>query len=726
MGQCATSHKQSKYSVGSDATNEVNSNNQTNSSLKNEGDFQPSAESLSSTLKARMLSSLPMMDVISTPSQSRGILRSSNSFRGNMVQNFYAVEIEQKYEISKKVLGSGASSEVVLVSHKQSKKQYAMKSFSIEKKGMKQREFFSNEISILKELDHPNVVRLFQGYENVDHLHMVLELCSGGHLLRVLNNQPRRRVCETQAALFASQILRAINHCHGKGICHRDLKLENVMLERASSDAQVKIIDFGYATTFTPENPRMKAFVGTAYSTSPEVFRRDYSEKCDMWSIGVITYTMICGCRPFTGVAAAGDERGKYNSMVSKILASDYSWPARSNPSEIASDFVDRLLNPDENRRMSAREALDHPYIQKVVEKSGGSARLVPLLQPLEQMSSFGALKKQSMMAIAFTMNQAQIDMLRECFCEMDKDHSGTLDLTEFSQALNKVMPLAGGEECKKLFASIDQDQNGEISYLEFLAAAMDKNHLSMKELENAFKLMDVDGNGYLEQEDFEQILGDTSINNKEGIKDMLARADVDGDGKVSYAEFIIAMSASEDVLPEEGVKPVNLFFREKQGRKEGKRQQKPKKVFKRCHSDSTLDTADPNKKNRMHLSLIEDSMEKAVENKYVQEMPVDPEKLRLEEILNEKENIRKATASLSPMSSVPTNQAQNEFRDAHSTPPTIFESPLIFINKSSSPVVNFGAKVKMSNLLSNNSSLDRMAASKSIDSVSTDNILCS
>lgn len=88
-----------------------------------------------------------------------------------------------------------------------------------------------NEISILKQVDHPNVIRLFQAYEHGRNLHMVLELCSAGNLLRVLNNQPRRRVSELQGAQFCMQILRAINYIQGVGVCHRDMKLENVMLE---------------------------------------------------------------------------------------------------------------------------------------------------------------------------------------------------------------------------------------------------------------------------------------------------------------------------------------------------------------------------------------------------------------------------------------------------------------------------------------------------------------
>ena len=149
---------------------------------------------------------------------------------------------------TKRILGTGASSQVVRIKHKDTGLRFALKTFwKKDKNDEKQRQYYLNEIEILKQIDHPNILRLFQAYENGKNLHMVIELCTGGNLLRVLNNQPRRKVSELQAAQFSMQILRAVNYLHENSIVHRDIKLENVMLERPSSDAQIKLIDFGYA-----------------------------------------------------------------------------------------------------------------------------------------------------------------------------------------------------------------------------------------------------------------------------------------------------------------------------------------------------------------------------------------------------------------------------------------------------------------------------------------------
>jgi len=513
------------------------------------------------------------------------------SFKGNMMKE-YSTEIRELYVIEgKKILGSGASSEVVRIKHKVTGIRFALKTFfRKDKNGEKQRKYYLNEIEMLRSMDHPNVLRLFQAYEHNKNLHMVVELCSGGNLLRVLNNQPRRRVSELQAAQFSMQILRAINYLHENDIVHRDIKLENVMLERPAADAQIKLIDFGYATRHVKEDPPLTAFVGTAYATAPEVFNENYDGMCDMWGVGVITYAMLCGQRPFVGREVPNITNSKYRSMVADIISAHYSWPKSSRGlSNCCMDFVGKLLTVDIHSRMTSREALRHPFVAQVLDNEHFTENLAPLIPQLGEMSKFSDLKKNAMMAVAFSMSQAEMEDLRDCFTVIDTDHSGTLTANEFANAMKTVLPTIREDQIEEIFKSIDQDGNGEISYLEFLAATMHKNNLSMKELKDAFKILDHDGSGFLEPKDFEALLGESDANDKERIKRMLFEADTDGDGRVSFAEFVLAMGNVADIGNEnEGVQ---LQALDAVALQDEKRKGRMKKLdtFKRHHSDSAL-----------------------------------------------------------------------------------------------------------------------------------------
>ncbi|GMH68088.1 hypothetical protein TL16_g04845 [Triparma laevis f. inornata] len=527
------------------------------------------------------------LETMGTPPQRKLSSRKS-SFKGNLVKD-YSTEIKANYVIeSKKILGSGASSEVVRIRHRKTSTRYALKTFFKSKSQSKQLSYYTNEISILKQVDHPNVIRLFQAYEHGRNLHMVLELCSAGNLLRVLNNQPRRRVSELQGAQFCMQILRAINYIQGVGVCHRDMKLENVMLERPCSDAQIKVIDFGYATQFKKGDAPMTSFVGTAYATAPEVFMANYTETCDLWAVGVITYAMLCGLRPFVGREILSVHNSKYKSMVRDILSGTFVWPKfASKLSEKAKDFVEGLLTVDVNKRLDVKRALQHDFITQCLDGEFKD-NLTPLIPQIGQMSKFSELKKNAMMAIAFSMSQNQMEDLRDCFTSIDTDHSGTLTREEFSIALKKVMPTITSKKINEVFEAVDQDNDGEISYLEFLAATMHKNGLTMKELEDAFNVLDHDGNGYLEPADFEALLGETDEEDRERIKKMLEEADVDGDGRVSFAEFMVAMGNGEEMEANgAGLEPVDAMG--VQAEKRAARLQKTS-TFKRHKSDSVLE----------------------------------------------------------------------------------------------------------------------------------------
>lgn len=178
------------------------------------------------------------------------------------------------------------------------KKRFALKSipkerFKTDIKALEQ------EFEILKSVDHPNIINFYEMYVDENHFHLVTEFCGGGELFYHIIE--RGRFSEAYAAKIIKQVLSAIKHLHDKGICHRDLKPENILFESKSKDAQIRLIDFGLAKFYNNKNSKdlMKTRIGTPYYMAPEVLEGAYDETCDMWSIGVITYCLLCGYPPF-------------------------------------------------------------------------------------------------------------------------------------------------------------------------------------------------------------------------------------------------------------------------------------------------------------------------------------------------------------------------------------------------------------------------------------------
>lgn len=160
-----------------------------------------------------------------------------------------------------------------------------------------------NEIEILKQLDHPNILKLFEFFQDQKRFFLVTEFCNGGELFDKIAEE--QYFSETDAAKIIKQILSAVNYCHQRSIVHRDLKPENILLNRDLNDPKITIIDFGTSGVFDPDQ-KMQQKYGTPYYIAPEVLGNSYDEKCDLWSIGVILYILLCGYPPFNG---ANDEQ---------------------------------------------------------------------------------------------------------------------------------------------------------------------------------------------------------------------------------------------------------------------------------------------------------------------------------------------------------------------------------------------------------------------------------
>lgn len=207
------------------------------------------------------------------------------------------------------------------------------------------------EMEILKKLDHPNIIRVYDFFEDSKNYYLVMEYCEGGELFNKIEKMSR--FSEDEAALIMRQLLSVVAFCHSFGIVHRDLKPENIMVEERSRKLNVKIVDFGTAC-YLDHNHLTHGEVGTAYYMSPEVLMNSYDEKCDVWSCGVILYILLTGSPPFSGKT---DEE-----IIEKVKLGVYTTdsPEFAQISNIAIDLIRKLIAPLE-QRISASESLNHP-----------------------------------------------------------------------------------------------------------------------------------------------------------------------------------------------------------------------------------------------------------------------------------------------------------------------------------------------------------------------------
>ena len=390
-----------------------------------------------------------------------------------------------------------------------------------------------NEIGLLKMLDHPNVIKLYEYYEDASNIYLILELCDGGELFDRLHMQQGSRYTEAEAARLMFKMVAAIAYCHYMGISHRDLKLENFIFESKDVDSNIKLIDFGLSAKYGSSIRRMQTMVGTAYYIAPEVLNaseqqsgifgappRGYTHACDLWSLAVIAYMLLSGTPPFKGrrdrEVLAAVRKGKYT----------LSGPRWDSVSDFAKDFIRKLLVYNPAKRMTAEMALKHPWLLRAKHESASRPLDPEVLENLRDFAKAGMFKRAALEAVAFSMSAQSIKHLREQFAKLDKDQSGFVSVADFMDALitsgvNKV-------EAKRIFDGIDTAHTTHISYTEFLAASLSRRLWHSRErIRDAFQRLDVDGTGFITQANLKELLGDDWTPDKAAA--MMREADTKG-----------------------------------------------------------------------------------------------------------------------------------------------------------------------------------------------------
>lgn len=426
------------------------------------------------------------------------------------------------------------------------------------------------EINILKNLSHPNIIQLFDVYEDASDLYIVTEMCSGGELFDRIKAQPSGAYSEKAAAKILYQICSGLKYLHKHKIVHCDLKPDNFLFVDSADDSTLKIIDFGMSK-YVKRRQYFRALRGTPYYIAPEVIKGQYNEACDMWSFGVVMFVMLFGYPPFH----AENDNDIFNLILNgfaPIVKKGYRahFPMAIPCSDAAKDLISKLLTMDTAKRLTAEEALEHPWL------TGVSADTAPMVSEviynLRNFSSHSKFKQGILNLMVNTLSEVDIQKLKKFFYEIDANHDGKITVFELSQALEKSgaavvlhtegedsssasasssssaattpthgqQRLSGGrtvaQEVERILKQADIDGDGTLSYNELVLSTVQRK-LSAKEerLWHAFCKLDLNRDGQLSGNEIMQVLGESS---NEACK-MIEEADKNGDGKIDFDEFL-------------------------------------------------------------------------------------------------------------------------------------------------------------------------------------------
>lgn len=450
-------------------------------------------------------------------------------------------DVRVKYHINPKEIGHGHYGVVRKCMDRENKKWFAIK--SIRKSKVGKVDVLKREVALLKECEHPNIIHLVEVHEDQKYLHLITELCTGGELFdRIIEKTQSEEghFSERDAAILVRCILDAIAYCHDqKGIVHRDLKPENFLFSSKEEDAVIKIIDFGLSRHDDMQKGIMNTKVGTPYYVAPEVLNREYTKSCDIWSIGVITYILLCGYPPFYGDTD--------NQIFDSVRTGRFDFPSPDwdGISENAKDFICSLLRRDPSKRLSASKALEHPWIREMAgqtkkkghRKQRTSIAYAPLSIAFMKYRDMQKLKKAALAWLATNATNDDITALKDVFKKIDVNQDGTITLKELDECLENAHFLPNvTSELRNLREDLSLSGEDSLNWRDFIALMMDKQ-LVMKEdnLRMVFEHFKKDTDrDHLVVTDIVELVGGS----EQQAMDIMKLVDNNSDGRIDFNEF--------------------------------------------------------------------------------------------------------------------------------------------------------------------------------------------
>ncbi|KAL1208744.1 CDPK-related kinase 2 [Cardamine amara subsp. amara] len=389
------------------------------------------------------------------------------------------------------------------------------------------------EVKILRALSgHKNLVQFYDAFEDNANVYIAMELCGGGELLdRILARGGK--YSEDDAKVVLIQILNVVAFCHLQGVVHRDLKPENFLYTSKEENSQLKVIDFGLSDFVRPDE-RLNDIVGSAYYVAPEVLHRSYTTEADVWSIGVIAYILLCGSRPFW----ARTESGIFRAVLKADPSFDEPpWPSLSFE---AKDFVKRLLYKDPRKRMTASQALMHPWIAGY--KNINIPFDILIFKQIKAYLKSSSLRKAALMALSKTLITDELLYLKTQFALLAPYKNGliTLDSIRLALATNATEAMKESR-IPDFLALLNGLQYKGMDFEEFCAASISVHqHESLdcweQSIRHAYELFEMNGNRVIVIEELASELGvGSSVPVHTILHDWIRHTD----GKLSFLGFV-------------------------------------------------------------------------------------------------------------------------------------------------------------------------------------------
>lgn len=456
--------------------------------------------------------------------------------------------------------------------------------YAVKEMQKKENTTWQKECDLLKTIDHPNIAKLYDVFEDRRNIYLVMEFCEGQELFDyIVSEEPREAF---HVATVMEMIMRGVYHLHQKGIVHRDLKLENFMLKyvKKTKTMGLKVIDFGLAKCITQEgnDECLSTVLGTKLYTAPEVMDngRKYGRPADIWSCGVVLYVMVMGRE--THPYPWNDDEG--NMLRQKGFKSSHKWlppfagkGSTHNNIEVwkpARELITKMCDPNPNKRPTALDALKSvqdwkQFLSDNKLKSGLKTESLDskvtgneLITNLAIFKNASRFEQIAMYKVAEHANDGEIKELRKHFLAMDVDQDGTLTHQEIRDALVKTCKRLDETELMAMLKVVDMDgvTMNKIDYTEWLAATLDRRkELQDDQLWYAFRQFDKNNDGAIDRGELASVLeacrkghdeaglfGDDKAALEQHVNDVMTMFDADGNDRIDFEEFKAAMRMNQ------------------------------------------------------------------------------------------------------------------------------------------------------------------------------------